>query len=590
MDRRKFLSATGGLTGAFMGLRNLNKRTSATVTFDNIETNKLDPVDVNSSNIIVNFSNLTISTRNIVQIGEPLRLDIEIYTDTDELGYTTLDSYLIELSSSSESVFLDSLSFNIADNSTDRNYKDAQYASVRLKINHPDVTTTSRSFPIIEENIEISNVFSSDLVGWWKLDRKDATVIDSTNQNSNGSTVNNIVGGFAGRGGLQSFQFNGSDYVDMGSPIIPTGQKTVSIWFKYNSLDNGDAYLVADANNNDYLFYYNDDNSLGFINRSEGSTFEAPTTIDRNTWVHYCYTYDGDIERLYKDGELLDGENGSDTTSSANTYLGRTDKPGYFNGNMCDFRVYNRGLSKDEVKTVYKQGAIDRVNPPDESSSGVVNWRLNEDPTTTSIVNDSWGSNDGAVSGSVQNLSNAIRNSGVYFQGVNDQAIRTDSNVGIQNQATMSAWINVRGKGDNSYNRYVTYDAANVENYGENGILIYWDADGLEWGFRININGSGTKVTENQDIPRNDWIHVLGTWDGEVIKLYLNGNEYQSKQLSGNFDDSNCRLSVGNRSDIATDHVDAFIDDVRLYDVALSASQVRKVYRYGTRGINLRGL
>ncbi len=82
-------------------------------------------------------------------------------------------------------------------------------------------------------------------------------------------------------------------------------------------------------------------------------------------------------------------------------------------------------------------------------------------------------------------------------------------------------------------------------------------------------------------VPIGQWYHLVGTWDGTVVKVYANGTMVAKGNKSGtfNFNDQNPLIIGGNSNNQGGDKYlnDAFngrMDEVRLYNRALTPSEV----------------
>jgi hypothetical protein len=79
------------------------------------------------------------------------------------------------------------------------------------------------------------------------------------------------------------------------------------------------------------------------------------------------------------------------------------------------------------------------------------------------------------------------------------------------------------------------------------------------------------------DIDRDEWVHVAGTYDGNAVKCYINGEvagtNNNANTLAFLSQDTN-DLAIGNRSDDDEKPFEGMIDDVRVYDYGLSAEEV----------------
>ena len=82
------------------------------------------------------------------------------------------------------------------------------------------------------------------------------------------------------------------------------------------------------------------------------------------------------------------------------------------------------------------------------------------------------------------------------------------------------------------------------------------------------------------DLTLNKWHHIVGTYDGSTAKLYING-ELKSSSRPGTYvivhDDT--PLVIGSEYYYARCRFNGFIDEVRIYNRALSAEEVEAHYK-----------
>jgi hypothetical protein len=85
----------------------------------------------------------------------------------------------------------------------------------------------------------------------------------------------------------------------------------------------------------------------------------------------------------------------------------------------------------------------------------------------------------------------------------------------------------------------------------------------------------------------DEWYHVAGTYDGEILKLYVNGTLVDSNPApSGNIDIGPYIMAVGTWSTLI-DYFQGTIDEVRIYDYALSPETIKghAAGIYGFKGL-----
>jgi hypothetical protein len=120
-------------------------------------------------------------------------------------------------------------------------------------------------------------------------------------------------------------------------------------------------------------------------------------------------------------------------------------------------------------------------------------------------------------------------------------------------------------------------------------------------GFRLLLNASGaiefavdyatadlSRVAVTGTIGTGTWRHLLATWDGSTVgsnmHLYLDGAEV-SYASTGNAsgargDDSAANLQIGATS-TGSGTFNGVLDDLRVYNRVLNASEIQSVYRAG---------
>jgi prepilin-type N-terminal cleavage/methylation domain-containing protein len=88
-------------------------------------------------------------------------------------------------------------------------------------------------------------------------------------------------------------------------------------------------------------------------------------------------------------------------------------------------------------------------------------------------------------------------------------------------------------------------------------------------------NGSSyTRHTATTPITTGSWKHITVTWDGTSVIHYLNGAEDGTSSIGAVPEVSGVKTWIGRVEGLATPYFDGLIDDVRIYDRALSAEEV----------------
>lgn len=102
---------------------------------------------------------------------------------------------------------------------------------------------------------------------------------------------------------------------------------------------------------------------------------------------------------------------------------------------------------------------------------------------------------------------------------------------------------------------------------------------GNVWRAYLDTGGTSVNVVSPSTITLNVWQHVLFTYDGATVRLYVNGSEVETGAFTGAIPDS-AAAHIGHYSGI---YSDMLVDDVRVIESALTAAMVTEMYD-GLRG------
>ena len=163
----------------------------------------------------------------------------------------------------------------------------------------------------------------------------------------------------------------------------------------------------------------------------------------------------------------------------------------------------------------------------------------------------------------------------VLFDGVDDRINFGDIELNGLSGLTVSAWFKANSTGASS--RIVSKDQVGTE-----GCFILWIDGSNDLLFQAH-NGTGFKIATYASFSEDtNWHHVAGVFSATAIKLYLDGVEVASATHSSTtLDDSdNEEIVIGADSDVASPDqcFKGNIDEVAIWDEALTASEVAQIY------------
>ena len=137
---------------------------------------------------------------------------------------------------------------------------------------------------------------------------------------------------------------------------------TVSFWLNINQFYDHESYPISHGNWMTRWKTSLTEERLRFtINGSEGIIdLDSETKLNKDVWYHIVALYNGKDCLVYLDGEL-DGFNpfaGQINTTSYDLVFGQSlpDQSGFnYNGKLDKVRIYNYGISHEEVKKIYTE-------------------------------------------------------------------------------------------------------------------------------------------------------------------------------------------------------------------------------------------
>jgi hypothetical protein len=165
----------------------------------------------------------------------------------------------------------------------------------------------------------------------------------------------------------------------------------------------------------------------------------------------------------------------------------------------------------------------------------------------------------------------------ISLDGTDDYASSTDSStLEGMSAITLSVWVKIDTLPASSYNY------APIEKMGSVYRLIIDSAGQVHFAVRTTNNGwytAGTTATGGT-IGTGSWAHLAGTYDGSYVRMYLNGVQTAtgSQTISGTIASSTNTLTFGYATAANVSYLDGIIDEARLYNQALSSTEISNLY------------
>jgi hypothetical protein len=178
-----------------------------------------------------------------------------------------------------------------------------------------------------------------------------------------GSLGGALVNGVAynpNRGGYWTFD-GSNDVITIGNNAVfnHTSQLTIEAWVNFDS--NSSDFIFEKGNVNTQYSLFSHSTDIVFRTKHSGdssyhtqSPSKTSVGIVNGQWHHIVGSWDGSTKRIYVDGVLKNSvsKSGALVTTSAGAAIGRfggTSTGYYFDGGIAIVRIYNKGLSANEV-------------------------------------------------------------------------------------------------------------------------------------------------------------------------------------------------------------------------------------------------
>ena len=435
-------------------------------------------------------------------------------------------------------------------------------------------------------------VVGEGLAGHWTLDAESYNsnterITDKTpyeNHGTNyGATLTTDQMGQSNR----AMYFDGEeDYVNAGndnSLQFGAADFSFSLWLRFDSLANHMGLITKGAMLSSAP-YDNKGWALSFaytVSRLYFDTYKAGQRLNVksaktdwviDTWYYITIVRDGTVAKMYIDGELDNTgaavDDIEDTTRNVAIGANSGGSSYFFNGSIDNVQIWDRVLSSDEIDTLY-HSYRPKVASGSLQKGLVLDMPLTSKYTKDETVGSEIMTDRTPYSNDGQNYGATVGSDYTSFDGVDDKV-----NCGgllVMPHVTVGVWANSSEIRDNKYSVVTKWSDYFRIQY-QNGVIQC----------RLGIQ----KPDESIVAPFlsfgitgvDEWHYYVMTYDGDVFKIYLDGDFVTSYSQEG---EAYAFILIDKDFFINDGRFKGLIDEVRIYNRALSDSEIKLLYDKG---------
>ena len=436
------------------------------------------------------------------------------------------------------------------------------------------------------------------LVGWWTMDSNDVngtTVYDKSGQGNNGA----LTGTSNAAGKIKEARsFNGtSAFVNIGNKAIydfGTNDFTLSAWVKWNGAGNptyNNIFRKGDANG--YLIRLLAGSNVVQSYIAGATLPEIAYPVSSGGWHQVVLWRGSGVGKVYLDGvavsSIAAAGNVNTGTSAYNLNIGtnRLATDEFFSGSIDDARIFNRALSAQEVANLYSSAKVNYV--ASAPRTGLVGWWTMDanDRNGTTLYDKSGFRNNGIEVNTPTQTAGKI-NQAMSFASASAEYVDLFTNspstttLSPTNAVTVSAWVKMTDT-TGSYKMIVGSATTALIPDGYN---LFWNDSSFsnKFVFTVNAFASNYATAPFSTGVDNKWHHVVGTFDKDAasnqLNIWVDGVKGTPKTYTSPITyKANTIVAIGRAGASDGYYWSGQIDDVRIFNRALSASEVANLYQ-----------
>jgi hypothetical protein len=324
------------------------------------------------------------------------------------------------------------------------------------------------------------------------------------------------------------------------------------------------------------------------------STFlvlESTVEIPVGEFSHLAATWDGTAMKLFVNGSPA-GEMVVDRAPVATEcpfFIGGwSDACGFnghfFHGVIDELSFYNRALSAAEIAAIHSAGVAGKcpplLPPCAPTPDGILAWWRGEGE-----ANDETGRHHGQAAAVA--YTNGLVGSAMVFDGEASQVrVPFDMSL-VSSEFSVETWLKPLGPVIDEWDQDVVFGQA----LGSPSLLVEPGTDGVRPVFAFTMDPFlAPAVISDVELPIHEFSHVAGTWDGTMLRIYVNGLLAGEVMPGYSLYFSTCDFFIGGLSGSCASYTfdggyfHGVVDELSVYGRALSQTEISRIFAAGAAG------
>jgi hypothetical protein len=362
-----------------------------------------------------------------------------------------------------------------------------------------------------------------------------------------------------------------------------TSNITIEFWFMWNGTSTtGQMITNGNTGLDGVRIQFNSDATISIGNSGAGGTSFNNFTVMADKWYHLAavLTSNPGEWKLYINGEKQTATSSNFSIIAPNgTNNGRSvigaghNGAEIFNGIIDEVRIWNSARTEDELG-FYRFRELTGTE-----SDLIAYYKLNDGIGFTATDSDTSGSFNGTLQGSAAWVTSGAL--GVSNYSLTEKVIGSPTGA-FPVPLSIACWVKI-----NSYKERSIFNV--MSSLGTDIFKLLWLEIGGEenknilFGYDEKYVGSGgfNEVKSTSLIPLDEWVHLAGTFDGDSLRIYINGiKDVVNSGSIGNpavFSLGNWPLIIAGTWNDSISSFDGYIDDLSVWVKALSENEIKDI-------------